>query len=116
MTLKGFSHMAAYCASKHGLVGFTRSLSAEVGDKGVTVNAVCPGWVDTPLTHMAAQNIADKSSSSVDDILAAFRARHPQNRLFTPQEVSEVIAFLASDGAGGINGQTVAIDGGELAG
>jgi len=114
--LKGFSHMAAYCASKHGLIGFTRSLSAEVGDKGVTVNAVCPGWVDTPLTHMAAQNIADKSSSSVEDVLNAFKAKHPQNRLFTPQEVSEVIAFLASDGAGGINGQTVAIDGGELAG
>jgi 3-hydroxybutyrate dehydrogenase len=114
--LKGFSHMAAYCASKHGLIGFTRSLSSEVGDKGVTVNAVCPGWVDTPLTHMAAQNIADKSSSSVDDVLTAFRARHPQNRLFTPQEVAEVIAFLASDGAGGINGQAVAIDGGELAG
>ena len=65
---------------------------------------------------MAAQNIADKSSGSVEDVLNAFKAKHPQNRLFTPQEVSEVIAFLASEGAGGINGQTVAIDGGELAG
>jgi NAD(P)-dependent dehydrogenase (short-subunit alcohol dehydrogenase family) len=111
---KGYAYMAAYGASKAGLVGFTRALAVEVGDKGVTVNAVCPSFVDSPLTHLTATVIAEKQETTKEAVIAAWHARGPQNRLFTAEEVAEAVAFLASDAAGGVNGAVLTLDGGEL--
>ncbi|HCH66173.1 MAG: 3-hydroxyacyl-CoA dehydrogenase [Deltaproteobacteria bacterium] len=113
--LRGEAYMAAYCASKAGLLGFTKALSAEVGANGVTVNAVCPGFVDSPLMEVAIQNLEERSEASRDDIVARLRGRSPQNRMFGVDEVADAIAYLASPGASGINGQTLVLDGGELA-
>ena len=113
--LRGEAYMAAYCASKAGLLGFTKALSAEVGDKGVTVNAVCPGFVDSPLMEVAIQNLEERSEEAREAIMARLQGRSPQNRMFSVDEVAEAISYLASPGAAGINGQTLVLDGGELA-
>jgi len=113
--MRGEAYMAAYCASKAGLIGFTKALSAEVGAQGVTVNAVCPGFVDSPLMETAIQNLVERSETEREDIIARLQGRSPQNRMFTVDEVAEAIAFLASPGAAGINGQSLVLDGGELA-
>jgi NAD(P)-dependent dehydrogenase (short-subunit alcohol dehydrogenase family) len=113
---KGYPYMAAYCASKHGLIGFTRALATEVAARGVTVNAVCPGYIDTPMLRTAADNVAEKSGREKDLIMAMFRGQNPAGRFFTGAEVAEAVVFLASEAAAGINGQTLTIDGGELAG
>ena len=113
--LRGEAYMAAYCASKAGLLGFTKALSAEVGADGVTVNAVCPGFVDSPLMEVAIQNLVERSEINRDAIVARLQGRSPQNRMFSVDEVADAIAYLASPGAAGINGQTLVLDGGELA-
>ena len=113
--LRGEVYMAAYCASKAGLLGFTKALSAEVGGHGVTVNAVCPGFVDSPLMEVAIQNLVERSETDRDAIVARLQGRSPQNRMFSVDEVADAIAYLASSGAAGINGQTLVLDGGELA-
>jgi NAD(P)-dependent dehydrogenase (short-subunit alcohol dehydrogenase family) len=113
--LKGFEHLAAYCASKHGLIGFTRALAAEVGDKGVTVNAICPGFVDSPMTTSIVNGIAERTDATAEEILAGFKSRSPQGRLFSPEEVADAVFWLAGEQARGINGQHLTLDGGELA-
>ncbi len=113
--MRGEAYMAAYCASKAGLLGFTKALSAEVGAHGVTVNAVCPGFVDSPLMEVAIQNLVERSEVSREEIVQRLQGRSPQNRAFTVDEVADAIAYLASPGAAGINGQTLVLDGGELA-
>lgn len=112
--LRGYADLVAYTASKHGLVGFTRSLAAEVVEDGITVNAVCPGFVETRMTEEHMEAVAERTGQSADDVRAAFTARSPQNRLLEPDEVAATIEFLASDEAGGINGQAISICGGEL--
>jgi NAD(P)-dependent dehydrogenase (short-subunit alcohol dehydrogenase family) len=113
--LKGFEHLAAYCASKHGLIGFTRALAAEVGDKGVTVNAICPGFVDSPMTTSIVNGIAERSDATAEDILAGFKSRSPQGRLFAPLYGGVGLLGRAGPQARGINGQHLTLDGGELA-
>ena len=113
--MRGEAYMAAYCASKAGLIGFTKALSAEVGAQGVTVNAVCPGYVDSPLMDVAIQNLVERSETEEEAIVSRLRSRSPQNRAFSVDEVAETITFLAGPGAAGINGQTIVLDGGELA-
>jgi 3-hydroxybutyrate dehydrogenase len=113
---KGYAYMAAYCASKHGLIGFTRALATEVAARGVTVNAVCPGYIDTPMLRTAADKVAEKSGRDKEQIMALFQGQNPAGRFFTGAEVAEAVVFLASDAAAGINGQSLTIDGGELAG
>lgn len=110
--IKSVPFFAAYAASKYGLMGFTRSLAGEVGDQGVTVNAVSPGWVDSPLVHAAVAAIAEKEEQSAEEILEQLKAASPQKRLFTVDEVAATIGFLASDDASGINGQIIGLDGG----
>ena len=112
--LKGFSHLAAYCASKHGLIGFTRALAAEVGDKGVTVNAICPGFVDSPMTTAIVDGIAERTEATAEEVLNLFKSRSPQDRLFSPEEVANTVFWLAGEEARGINGQQLTLDGGEL--
>lgn len=112
---QGYPFLAAYTASKHGLIGLTRALAAEVGGKGVTVNAVCPGFTDSPLAESFVQNIAEKTDSSAEDLRARLKASTPQGRLFTADEIAEIIACFATDAAAGVNGQVLAVDGGQSA-
>ncbi len=112
--LTGYPTLAALCASKHGLVGFTRALAVEVGHKGVTVNAVCPGFVDTDSTMEGLGVLAEKQGQTLEELVESLKARNPQGRLFTADEVAETITWLAGAGSQGISGAVLPIDGGEL--
>jgi len=110
----GFAYTAAYCASKHGVLGLTRSVAIEAAGKGVTVNAICPGWVDTDMTRESVARIVRKTGRSEADARSAIERMSPQNRLIQPEEVAALAVFLASPDAHGINGQALTVDGGEL--
>jgi NAD(P)-dependent dehydrogenase (short-subunit alcohol dehydrogenase family) len=112
--LKGYPYLAAYCASKHGLIGLTRALAAEYGGQGVTVNAICPGYVDSQMLTQAIQNIVDKTGRSADEVRAELESQTPQNRFFEVGEVAAMAVFLASEEAKGVNGQALTICGGAL--
>lgn len=110
----GYRYTAAYCASKHGLIGFTRALALETALSGVTVNALCPGYVATGMAEHAAQNIAEKTGWSPEEATRWLEKQSPQNRLVEPEEVAAVAVMLASEEARGINGQAINIDGGAV--
>ena len=110
----GAPYIAAYTASKHALLGFTRVAAAEYAKKGVTVNAVCPGYVDTEMTTNSVQRVVDKTGLADEKALSAILKTANQARLITPEEVAYLIATLCSSHAGGINGQAIVIDGGGL--
>ncbi len=112
--LTGGAYISAYCASKHGMVGLTRALAKETAKRGVTVNAVCPGYVDTDIVTRAAANIAGKTKLSEDEARKALYAGNPQGRLIQPEEVASAIAWLCSDGAAATNGAAIPITGGEV--
>ncbi|RPJ78575.1 MAG: SDR family oxidoreductase [Acidobacteria bacterium] len=112
----GYRYVAAYCAAKHGVVGFTRAVALEVATTGVTVNAVCPGFVDSPMTETSVARIVEKTGKSRADARRALEDMNPQRRLVQPGEVAALVLFLASDSASGITGQAICIDGGEVAG
>ncbi|MCC8942685.1 SDR family oxidoreductase [Bradyrhizobium sp. Arg68] len=112
--LTGYAYVSAYVAAKHGVVGLTRSLALEYARRGVTVNAVCPGYTDTPLVAEAAANIVAKTGRSEAEARAALAKVNPMQRLVTPEEVADAVLWLASEGAASINGQAVAIAGGEV--
>ena len=114
--LAGARYISAYAASKHAVVGFTRSVAAEVAPSGVTVNAVCPGYVDTKMTHESVTRIAAKTGRSETEALAAVMAANPQGRLVEPGEVASAVRWLCEEEARGVNGQTIVIDGGALQG
>lgn len=113
--LKGYAYTAAYSASKAGLLGLTRALAVELASKGVTVNAVCPGFTDTDIVARAAENIQATTGRSQDEARKALARFSPQGRLRSPEEVAALIAYLASPAADGVTGQALAIDGGETA-
>jgi NAD(P)-dependent dehydrogenase (short-subunit alcohol dehydrogenase family) len=110
----GARYVAAYTASKHGVLGFTRALALELVSYGITVNAVCPGYVDTPLTRIAIDNIVGVTGRSQAEARKALEQKSPQNRLIAPEEVASVVVFLARDSSFGINGQAINIDGGAV--
>lgn len=112
--LKGYAKVAPYAAAKHGVIGLCRSLALEVARKPVTVNAICPGFLDTPMTDHSVQVIAEKTGKTLAEARAALEGLNPQNRLFQPAEVTAAALYLAGPGAEGINGQTITIAGGEL--
>ena len=112
--LKGYAKVAPYAAAKHGVIGLVRSLALEVARKGITVNAICPGFLDTPMTDHSVQVIADKTGRSMDQARAALEALSPQNRLYQPSEVTAAALYLASDAAAGVNGTCMTIAGGEV--
>lgn len=113
--LTGYPYVTAYVAAKHAVVGLTRALAREVAAKGVTVNAICPGFTDTDLVSASVERIVASTGRSVDDARAALVSGNPQGRLITPAEVASAVAWLCRDDAGSVTGQAIAIDGGELA-
>ena len=114
--LKGYAYVSAYVAAKHGVVGLTKALALELARKGVTVNAICPGYTETDIVREAVQNIVGKTGKSEAEARQALAASNPQKRLVQPQEVAQSVLWLCAAGSDAINGQTIAIDGGELAG
>jgi NAD(P)-dependent dehydrogenase (short-subunit alcohol dehydrogenase family) len=111
---RGFPYVAAYVASKHGLLGLTRALAAEVVSAGVTVNAICPGYVATDLTWASARAIQEKTGRSYEDAVGALAAFSPQRRLIEPEEVATLAVLLASDDARSVTGQGWNVDGGAV--
>jgi 3-hydroxybutyrate dehydrogenase len=109
--LLGQPYVAAYCASKHALVGLTRAIASEVAGSGVTVNAVCPGFVDTEMTSKTIDNIVSKTGRTPEDARRSLEDMNPQRRLVSPEEIADVVAMLCSEQARGIHGQAIAIDG-----
>ena len=110
----GMAYTSAYCASKHGVLGLTRAVALECARKGVTVNAVCPGWVDTEMTDFSVANISSKTKMSDAEARAFLAAQSPQNRLMTADEVAALVEYLCSDAAAGITAQAINVDGGQL--
>jgi 3-hydroxybutyrate dehydrogenase len=110
----GFQYTSAYCAAKHAVVGLTRSVALEVAARGVTVNAICPGWLDTEMTQESIARIVRTTGRTADDARAALERMNPQRRLIDADEVAAFALFLASPDAKGINGQALNIDGGEV--
>jgi NAD(P)-dependent dehydrogenase (short-subunit alcohol dehydrogenase family) len=110
----GAAYISAYAASKHAVLGFTRSVAAEAAPFGVTVNAVCPGYVDTDMTRESVDRIVAKTGKSAEQALQAILQTSPQRRLLTAEEVAYQVLVLCDPRAGGVNGQALVLDGGSL--
>jgi len=112
--LKGYAYTAAYAAAKHGVIGLTRSLALEAARTALTVNAICPGFTDTQMVREGVQNISAKTGRSAEQALAELVRHNPQKRLIAPEEVAQAVLWLCSPASGAVNGQAIAIAGGEV--
>lgn len=112
--LIGYAYVSAYTAAKHGVVGLTKALALETATKGITVNAVCPGYTETEIVKEAVDNIMAKTGRSADEAMAELTARNPQGRLVQPQEVAAAVAWLCAEDSASITGQSISVSGGEV--
>ena len=111
--LKGYAYVAPYVAAKHGVVGLTRALALETAASGITVNAVCPGFTESPMLARSVERIAEATKRPASDVRAALAAHNPQGRLIEPQEVADVVLWLCSGRSASITGQAISVSGGE---
>jgi NAD(P)-dependent dehydrogenase (short-subunit alcohol dehydrogenase family) len=111
--LKGYAYVAPYVAAKHGVVGLMRALAMEMAKTGVTVNAVCPGFVETEMLQDSVRRIVDKTGRTVEQARASLTATNPQGRLIQPDEVAATVLWLCSDEAASVTGQAISLSGGE---
>jgi 3-hydroxybutyrate dehydrogenase len=112
--LTGYAYSSAYCASKHAMIGMTRAIAVEIARSPVTVNSVCPGWVNTKMADEAIQRIAEKTGKGEEQARRALEGMSPQRRLVEPDEVAHVVVMLCSDLARSIHGQSIPVDGGQV--
>lgn len=110
--LAGYPYSAAYCASKHAVVGMVRAIAAEIAKSPVTINAVCPGFVETSMSARAVSRLVSKTGRTHEQAKQAIASMSPQQRMIHPDEVAHLVATLAAPEARGIHGQAIAIDGG----
>jgi NAD(P)-dependent dehydrogenase (short-subunit alcohol dehydrogenase family) len=110
----GYRYAGAYAAAKHGVMGLTRSMALETATQGITVNAVCPGWVESEMFQSALANITAKTKMTEEQARAALAKEIPQNRIIQPQEIASAVVWLAGDDAYGVTGQAIGVSGGQV--
>ena len=110
----GYSYVSAYCAAKHGVLGLTKSLALELATKGITVNAVCPGFTETDLVRESIDRVVAKTGRTPEQAMAEFVKTNPQGRLVQPEQVADAVIWLCSEGASAVTGQAISVSGGEV--